>query len=875
MKPNSPELRSPSWRMLHRGEAVLPWLIYPVTLTLCLWLHTFLRATEVPTLVAAYAGLVLGAGVITLFEWLMPERHEWSADQSSVLNDLAFMVVVQMALPPLLSLFASLSILHWLEGMSWTASHLWAHGWPVWAQVALMILVADFLRYWLHVACHRFPFLWRLHSVHHSPKKLYWLNVGRFHPLERALQFLFDALPFMFLGVGEEVLVLFFVFHSVNGFFQHCNVRLRFGWLNYVISSAELHRWHHSKVIDESNANYGNHIILWDLLFGTWFLPKDRQVGELGLRNPEYPLDFSSQIKTPFVGGIDHVQLPLGTWRDLLLNAGLSLQMVWIGWRSYLPIKRAAARPAEMQKRVLDQIIADHCGTEFAKDHGLVQGMSLEAFRAAVGLNDYEQLRPYIERQDRTGEPCLNRSRPVMFSVTSGTSATPKYLPVLAATLAALSKTQRLVSWLQYHQCRDGYRGKILGIVSPAVEGHLESGTPFGSASGFLYRSMPRLAQAKYVLPPEVFEIADYLTKYYAILRLALPHRDITLMGSANPSTFLRLLDLLRSHREALLEDLEKGTFHFLDAVPDQVRQSLLRRCRPEPKRAMELRVLLSDGAEPNLASLWPYVRLVTTWTGGSCGIALESLRSKLPANARIMDLGYLASELRVTVTIDAASGAGLPTFWENFFEFVATEEWERGEARFLTLDQLEKGRTYYIFVTTPAGLFRYPMHDIVQVRGRFRKTPTLRFLQKGIGCTNITGEKLYESQVLTALAALERLHGFRSRFFQLLADEDAACYTLYLELDGPSTLAAGELAMALDQELGGLNVEYRSKRESGRLRDTRAVLLRSGTYDAYKQHCLANGRREAQFKTVAVQYRRAFEFDLDPHAWEPGTVHS
>jgi len=72
-----------------------------------------------------------------------------------------------------------------------------------------------------------------------------------------------------------------------------------------VISSAELHRWHHSKLIHESNRNYGNNLILWDLLFGSWFLPRDRRVGDLGLINRDYPLDFESQMKTPFAAGLD------------------------------------------------------------------------------------------------------------------------------------------------------------------------------------------------------------------------------------------------------------------------------------------------------------------------------------------------------------------------------------------------------------------------------------------------------------------------------------------------------------------------------------------------------------------------------------------
>ena len=167
------------------------------------------------------------------------------------------------------------------------------------------LLVAELLRYPLHVAAHNTKTLWRLHAVHHSPKKLYWLNVGRFHPAEKALQYTLDTLPFILVGVGPEVVALYFVFYAVNGFYQHSNVDVRYGLLNYIVSGPELHRWHHSKRIHESNRNYGNNLIVWDLVFGTWFFPRDARVGDLGLFNRNYPPDFIGQMTAPLTPGLD------------------------------------------------------------------------------------------------------------------------------------------------------------------------------------------------------------------------------------------------------------------------------------------------------------------------------------------------------------------------------------------------------------------------------------------------------------------------------------------------------------------------------------------------------------------------------------------
>lgn len=272
-------------------------ILYPVTMLIVVCVHFALTASGWPAMACAY-GIALAAALwITLLERVFPARQQWQPDWKDVRQDSIFMIAIQIAFPKLLALAFVQSLLAIMPPL---ISDLWPHDYPVWAQALLMLLLADFLRYWLHRAAHTIPWLWRFHAVHHSPKKLYWINVGRFHPIDKGLQFLLDALPFIALGVSDQVLALYFVFYAANGFFQHSNINLNFGWLNYVISSAELHRWHHSRLQSESNRNYGNNLILWDMLFGTRFLPEDRKVSELGLAVDSYPDSFWMQMIEPF-----------------------------------------------------------------------------------------------------------------------------------------------------------------------------------------------------------------------------------------------------------------------------------------------------------------------------------------------------------------------------------------------------------------------------------------------------------------------------------------------------------------------------------------------------------------------------------------------
>jgi hypothetical protein len=190
---------------------------------------------------------------------------------------------------------------------------------------------------------------------------------------------------------------------------------------------------------------------------------------------------------------------------------------------------------------------------------------------------------------------------------------------------------------------------------------------------------------------------------------------------------------------------------------------------------------------------------------------------------------------------------------------------WDRKTPEFLTLGQLEQGKTYYVLITTAAGLYRYFMNDLVEVTGFFRRTPLLRFVQKGKGVTSLTGEKLYEAQVIEAVQGAAHHHGVTSSFFMLVADEERSGYDLFAELD--STEPGVEiLAAAIDHRLGELNIEYHGKRSSGRLGPLTVARLKRGASEAYKAACVRAGQREGQFKPAVLQYRRELAMPIEAY---------
>ena len=272
---------------------------YPAVMLAAVVALWALLSAGAPLLWSPYAVVATAAVAVVGIERLLPYRPNWQPTAGDLVDDGLFMVTVQIVLPLALG-WAAIWVTQRLLHDSGLVLTVWPAQWPIWAQVLLKLAAGDFLRYWLHRWSHEHTLLWRLHAVHHHPRKLYSLNVFRFHPADKALQFLCDSLPFILLGVGPTVLAYYFVIYATSGFFQHSNSDLRLGWLNYLVSGPEVHRWHHSKVVEESNHNYAHTLIVWDLLFGTYYRPKGAEVGRLGLLEDGYPARFAGLLLAPF-----------------------------------------------------------------------------------------------------------------------------------------------------------------------------------------------------------------------------------------------------------------------------------------------------------------------------------------------------------------------------------------------------------------------------------------------------------------------------------------------------------------------------------------------------------------------------------------------
>lgn len=170
---------------------------------------------------------------------------------------------------------------------------------PLAFQVVEMIVVVDFATYWIHRAFHQVPWLWSFHAIHHSSLKMDWLAGSRMHPVDVVVTRAVAFLPAFVLGFAPSALYAYLVLVSFHAVFIHANVRWRFPYLRWVLTTPEYHHWHHTSDEEGIDKNFVSFLPLWDVLFGTAHQP-DYWPKNYGTAKFQPPETYLGQLASPF-----------------------------------------------------------------------------------------------------------------------------------------------------------------------------------------------------------------------------------------------------------------------------------------------------------------------------------------------------------------------------------------------------------------------------------------------------------------------------------------------------------------------------------------------------------------------------------------------
>ena len=219
-------------------------------------------------------------------------RREWGIDLGYF-----FVNSVLIELLAILTLTPALVLFDWARVPAATA---FVGALPLILAVPLLLLVADFTQYWVHRMFHAVPLLWPFHAIHHSIEDMDWLAGSRLHLVDVIVTRGLTYVPIFVLGFSRGALAIYVFIVAAQATFIHANVRWELRPLRRTVATPAFHHWHHAAERDAIDKNFAVHTPIWDLLFGTFYLP-DRWPSAYGLHPArDVPSRWFSQLLYPF-----------------------------------------------------------------------------------------------------------------------------------------------------------------------------------------------------------------------------------------------------------------------------------------------------------------------------------------------------------------------------------------------------------------------------------------------------------------------------------------------------------------------------------------------------------------------------------------------
>jgi len=466
------------------------------------------------------------------------------------------------------------------------------------------------------------------------------------------------------------------------------------------------------------------------------------------------------------------------------------------------------------QQHALTRILQLNADSRFSRDFGINRPLTPVQFSQQFPVSEYETFAPYLQQVvDGDTKALLGPQNPLlMLAMTSGTTSDAKSIPITKPFLEDYRRGWQTWAIRAFDDHSHLHGMTVLQLCSDYDIFRTENGIPCGNISGLVQSMHNLIVQQRFTVSPATIKIRNARLKMYYSLLQGIIDTDVGLISTANPSTLIQLANMLSSESETIIQDLFDGTI-LGDPFPAGPG------CRPirHRRRARELERLHHHN-ELNPLTVWPNLTLLAVWIGGSVKAYLPELRQCYPG-IPIRDHGLSASEGRMTIPIEDETSSGILDVQTHFFEFIPESEAEEKSPRTLLAHELERDGVYEIVLTTVSGLSRYRIHDFVRCTGFLGTTPLLEFLHKGAHISNVTGEKITESQIVTAVRTVSEQHGITlSQFLVTPRWDTPPRYVAFVAEQRHGPQLPPHFAIEIDQQLRKLNCEYDGKRDSNRL---------------------------------------------------------
>ena len=541
-------------------------------------------------------------------------------------------------------------------------------------------------------------------------------------------------------------------------------------------------------------------------------------------------------------------------FKKMLSNAAMRL-MVIKGESSLKRLENSSRDPMEENLRLLKKIIRTNKNTAFGKAHDFASIKTVEDFRARVPESVYEDYAEDIEKvKDRKAENLLTASKILGYSRTSGSSGVPKFIPATTQSLKAYTRyTWTRALALGARELKKQGKKFVPGrgvFLSPATNELLPDGTICSNIAEIGARKFGFIYPYILTVPTKnIFDVhdGDYI---YEIYRFALADDRVTFFFSVFFSVNVSQIAYLMENWQTLVDDIEKGTVSDSVKLKPEVKAALMKHIKPMPERGKYLRAQFEQGFDSTLFKrLWPNLTVMSGVGNASFKPSADYVRGLcegVPFDFSI----YGASEALVG-SVYQLEDTDMQLLTDScFYEFVPYDDSD-SDRHYLTLDQLVVGGKYEILITTQAGLYRYKLKDILEVKGFRGKSPLISFVFRKGQLFNIAGEKFSEEDARTSIDMFEKAHGVKLDGWLFYQDDSVMPSRYALVVESDLEIDWDSCIDEIEGYIGYCNKRYPGQREKAFISRLVVQKQQPGTHAAWAQRCVDLGASAAQVKPV------------------------
>lgn len=477
----------------------------------------------------------------------------------------------------------------------------------------------------------------------------------------------------------------------------------------------------------------------------------------------------------------------------------------------------ALAAPAQAQADVLHDFLTRFATTAFGKQHGLGALRDAQEFKKAVPIRQYADFEPWLTQEVEAKSGTLGSDPVLRWLKTSGSTATPKRIPLTQYWLLQSRAPALYALWANYF----AHHPDLLDTPHGVMDLSTTRDPPKEFLNGVPYQGItnrdtvydatdwyPPWYDAPWFSPamPETYHARMYHRIRYFV------GEDLRAIVAINPSTIVALKFHIETHAARLVHDIAHGTLDGKVAFT------------PNPALAQRIAAIVADPGF-TLKDIWPSLAVVSSWTSSSAGLYLDKLEALLPGVAVLPFMGC-GSEGITTLPVDAHKTSLPLAVNHGYFEFLPAEQelsvllQDGGYIDTLSFDALEVGREYHLIMSQGNGMFRLALGDIYRVGGFHGQVPRLEFTRREGIYHSFTGEKLTEPQFMQAITEAKEALGIQTGLVMTCPVwGDTPYYKVLVERPTARvSYDAAAFAQVIDARLSSLNEEYKSKRLSGRL---------------------------------------------------------